>query len=134
MMRTRRVSMVIAVLCLGFFCEISAMAQGGWDVWTIYLRDGTRIDAAPVWSLDENVLKYGMSGAVGEGKQLKRSLIASMRRNVAARQAMKNDTTAKIPPALTEGDVKEDLVVMGDGRRFSGTAIIRAAQKCSWRE
>ena len=69
MMRSKKTAMIIATLALGLFCEMTVLAQGGWDVWTIYLRDGTRIDAAPVWSLDKDVLKYGMSGEVGEGKQ-----------------------------------------------------------------
>ena len=52
MMLSKKIPMVIAAFCLGFFCEMTALAQGGWDVWTVYLRDGSRIDAAPVWSLD----------------------------------------------------------------------------------
>lgn len=120
--------MIIAAFCLGFFCEMTAMAQGGWDVWTVYLRDGSRIDAAPVWSLDEKVLKYGMSGKVGEGKSLRRSLIDSMSRNVAARESMKTDSSEKVPPALPEGDVKKDLVVMGDGRQVSGAVLIQASK------
>jgi len=115
--------MVIAAFCLGFFCEMTALAQGGWDVWTVYLRDGTRIDAAPVWSLDEKVLKYGMSGEVGEGKTLRRSLIGSMSRNVAARESMKRDSSEN---ALPEGDVEKDLVVMADGRQVSGAVLIQA--------
>lgn len=126
MMRSKKISMVIAVFCLVFFCEVTALAQGGWDVWTVYLRDGSRIDAAPVWSLDEKVLKYGMSGKVGEGKHLKRSLIGSMSRNVAARESMKTDSSENVPPALPEGDVKKDVVVMGDGRQVSGTVLIQA--------
>ena len=126
MIRSKKLPMVIAVFCLGFFCEMTALAQGGWDVWTVYLRDGSRIDAAPVWSLDEKVLKYGMSGEVGEGKSLKRSLIGSMSRNVAARESMKTDSSENVPPALPEGDVEKDLVVLGDGRQVSGAAIIQA--------
>ena len=114
---------ILATLCLALFCQITALAQGGWDVWSIYLRDGTRIDAAPVWSLDEKVLRYGMSGEVGEGKQLKRSLIASMSRNVSARRSNPN-----VPPAPPEGDVENDLVVMGDGQQVSGAVIIRAGK------
>ena len=120
MIRSKKLPMMIAVFCLGFFCEMTAKAQGGWDVWTVNLRDGSRIDAAPVWSLDEKVLKYGMSGKVGEGKSLRRSLIGSMSRNVAARRA---ETDA---PALPEGEVKKDVVVMEDGRQVSGTVLIRA--------
>ncbi len=126
MMCSKKISMVIAAFCLGFFCEMTALAQGGWDVWTVYLRDGSRIDAAPVWSLDEKVLKYGMSGKVGEGKHLRRSLIGSMSRNVAARESMKTDSAGNVAPALPEGDVEKDLVLMGDGRQVSGAVLIRA--------
>jgi hypothetical protein len=128
MISSKKISMVVAALCLGFLCEMTALAQGGWDVWTVHLRDGSRIDAAPVWSLDEHVLKYGMSGEVGEGKQLKRSLIVSMSRNVAARASMKTDANGNALPALPEGDVEKDMVVMSDGRQVSGAVIIRASK------
>jgi hypothetical protein len=128
MMRSKKILIVIAALCFGFFCELTAPAQGGWDVWTVYLRDGSRIDAAPVWSLDEQVLKYGMSGEVGEGKQVKRSLIVSMSRNVAARAPTKTDSSGTVLPGLPEGDVEKDLVVMGDGKQVSGAVIIRASK------
>ena len=126
MMRSKKIPIVIAAFCLGFFCEMTALAQGGWDVWTVYLRDGSRIDAAPVWSLDEKVLKYGMSGKVGEGKTLRRSLIGSMSRNVAARESRKADSSKNVPPALPKGNVEKDLVVMSDGRRVFGAVLIRA--------
>lgn len=125
-MRSKKIPIVIAAFCLGFFCEMTALAQGGWDVWTVYLRDGSRIDAAPVWSLDETVLKYGMSGKVGEGKTLRRSLIGSMSRNVAARESRKADSSESVPPALPKGNLKKDLVVMSDGRQVSGAVLIRA--------
>lgn len=124
-MHSKKILMFIMPLCLCFLCQITAFAQGGWDVWTVYLRDGSRIDAAPVWSLDKNVLKYGMSGEVGEGKHLKRSLISSMSRNVAAR-ASSGDV-----PAMPEGDVKRDTVVLTDGRRISGPVLIRASKNAS---
>ena len=113
---------MLAAFCLVLCCEVTSLAQGGWDVWTVYLRDGTRIDAAPVWSLNEKVLKYGMSGEVGEGKQLPRSQIVAMSRNVTARR------TDPSVPALPQDDVATDLVVMGDGRQVSGTVLIRASE------
>ena len=127
-MRLRIMSMVIAAFCLVLCCEVTASAQGGWDVWTVYLRDGTRIDAAPVWSLNEKVLKYGMSGEVGEGKQLQSSQIVAMSRNVAARRSMKTDPSGNAPPELPQGDVAKDLVIMDDGRQASGTVLIRASK------
>ena len=126
MIRSNKLWMVIAVFCLGFFCEMPALAQGGWDVWTVYLRDGSRIDAAPVWSLNEKVLKYGMSGKVGEGKTLRRSLIGSMSRSVAARASMKTDSSENLPPAVPKGDLKKDLVVLGNGQQVSGAVLIQA--------
>ena len=125
---SKKIWMAIAALCLGFLCETTALAQGGWDVWTVYLRDGSRIDAAPLWSLDENVLKYGMSGEVGEGKQVKRSLIVSMSRNVAATASRKTDSSGNVLPAMPEGDVEKDMLVMSDGRQVSGAVIIRASK------
>jgi hypothetical protein len=126
MILSKKIPLVIAIFCLGICCEMTAFAQGGWDVWTVYLRDGSRIDAAPVWSLDKKVLKYGMSGQIGEGKQLERSLIVSMSRNVAARASMKRDSSGNVPPALPQGEVEKDLVVMGDGRQVSGAVLIQA--------
>jgi len=120
--RLRIISMVIAAFCLILCCEATSLAQGGWDVWTVYLRDGTRIDAAPVWSLNEKVLKYGMSGEVGEGKQLQRSQIVSLSRNVDARRS---DPSV---PELPQGDVTKDLVIMGNGRQVSGAVLIRASK------
>jgi hypothetical protein len=125
MMSSKKIAMVIATLFLGLFCEMTVLAQGGWDVWTIYLRDGSRIDAAPVWSLDKEVLKYGMSGEVGEGKQLKRSQIVSMSRNVAARASARADSSGNGLPELPKNDVKKDLVVMGDGQQVFGAVLIR---------
>jgi len=125
-MRPRRILLLIAAFALCCCCQITALAQGGWDVWSVYLRDGTRIDAAPVWSLDEKVLKYGMSGEVGEGKSLKRSLIVYMSRNVSARES-----SGQPGPVLPEGDVEKDLVVMDDGQQASGTVLIRAGKKAS---
>ena len=121
-MRLRIMSMVIAACCLVLCCEVTTLAQGGWDVWTLYLRDGTRIDAAPVWSINEKVLKYGMSGEVGEGKQLQRSQILAMSRNVTARRT--DPSVPKLPP----GDVVKDQVIMDDGRQVSGTVLIRASK------
>lgn len=122
-MNSKRLLLVIVAFFLCCICQTTTRAQGGWDVWTISLRDGSRIDAAPVWSLDEKVLKYGMSGEVGEGKQLKRSLIVSMSRNVSARES-----SGKPPLSLPARDVKKDLVVMSDGRHVSGTVLIRASK------
>lgn len=130
-MRLRSLSMFIAAFCLVLCCEVTSRAQGGWDVWTVYLRDGTRIEAAPVWSLNEKVLKYGMSGEVGEGKQLQRSQIVAMSRNVAARRSMKTDPSGNALPELPPGDVAKDLVIMEDGRRASGNVLIRASKDAS---
>ena len=125
-MHSKKLLIVIAAFFLCCICQITTRAQGGWDVWTINLRDGSRIEAAPVWSLDEKVLKYGMSGEVGEGKQLKRSLISSMSRNVAA-----TASSGKSRLSLPEGDVEKDLVVMSDGRQVSGTVLIKPSKDAS---
>lgn len=125
-MHLKKVLLIFAAFAICCSCQITTLAQGGWDVWSVYLRDGTRIDAAPVWSLDEKVLKYGMSGEVGEGKSLKRSLIAYMSRNVTARES-----SGRSGPTLPEGDVEKDVVVMDDGRQVSGTVLIRAGKKAS---
>jgi len=126
-MRSKKIAMIIATLSLCLFCEITVWAQGGWDVWSIYLRDGSRIDAAPVWSLDNEVLKYGMSGEVGEGKQLKRSEIVSMSRNVSS-SSTRMDSAGNPLPELPKEEVKKDLVIMSDGKQVSGAVLIRATK------
>ena len=126
-MISKKLLMIFAALFFLFPCPMETFAQGGWDVWTVYLRDGSRIDAAPVWSLDKNILKYGMSGKVGEGKQLRRSLIKSMTRNVAARSS----TTETASPVDAQRDVKKDRIVLTDGRRLSGVVFIRAGKNPS---
>ena len=125
-MHSKKLLTCTAAFFLCFLCQITTLAQGGWDVWTIYLHDGTRIDAAPVWSLDDKVLKYGMSGEVGEGTQLKRALIATMSRNVGVRQS-----SGKPALKLPQGEVEKDLVVMGDGHQVSGAVLIRASKDAS---
>ena len=125
-MHSKKLLLALAAFFVCCLCQTTTRAQGGWDVWTINLRDGSRIDAAPVWSLDEKVLKYGMSGEVGEGKQLKRSLIDSMSRNVSARES-----SGKPPLKLPESEVEKDLVIMSDGRHVSGTVLIRASKDAS---
>ena len=121
-MRLRILSIMLATCCLVVCGEVTAPAQGGWDVWTVYLRNGKPIDAAPVWALNEKVLKYGMSGELGEGKQLPRAEIVAMSRSVAARR------TDPSVPELPPGEVEKDLVIMNDGQQVSGTVIIRASQ------
>jgi hypothetical protein len=69
-----------------------------------------------------------MSGEVGEGKQLQRSEIVAMSRNVAARRSMKTDSSGNALPELPQGDVEKDLVIMEDGSQVSGTVLIRASK------
>ena len=115
-MHSKKILTFTASFFLCCLCQLTVMAQGGWDVWTIYLRDGTRIDAAPVWSLDDKVLK----------EQLKRSLIGSMSRSVSARRS--SGKPELNPP---EGEVQKDVVVMGDGRQVSGAVLIPASKAAS---
>ena len=122
-MLTKRLAIVFATLLLCILCDGSAMAQGGWDVWSIYLKDGTQIEAAPVWSLDKEYLRFGMSGEVGVGKTIKRSQIVAMSRNVSA---SRSDPSV---PKLPEGDVEKDLAVMADGTPVSGSILIRPGKK-----
>jgi hypothetical protein len=124
-MLTRKLSIVFAALFLCVLCDVTAMAQGGWDVWSIYLKDGTQIDAAPVWSLDKEYLRYGMKGEIGVGQKIKRSDIVAMSRNVSA---TRSDPSV---PKLPEGDVDTDLAVMADGTPVSGSILIRASKNPS---
>ena len=121
-MLTKKLTIVFAAMLLCILCDGAAMAQGGWDVWSVYLKDGTQIDAAPVWSLDKEYLRYGMSGEVGVGEKIKRSLIVAMSRNVSA---SRSDPSV---PKLPEGDVETDLAIMADGTPVSGPILIRASK------
>jgi hypothetical protein len=129
-MRTKTIPTVLIALCLGALCESSAFAQGGWDVWTVQLRDGTKIEAAPVWSLDKNELRYSFGkGGAGKGEAVERSRISYISNNLGNsvyRASQVNQGVNYTPPELPPGDVAQDLVVMDDGRQVSGTVMIKA--------
>lgn len=36
----KRISLVVVAFFITCFCQVTTLAQGGWDVWTVYLRDG----------------------------------------------------------------------------------------------
>lgn len=134
-MTRRRTLLLLAVLALAAPASPHAPPQGGWDVWTVHLRDGSRQSAAPVWSLDERALKSGFSAeGEGEGAAVERSRISHMSnilRNSEYRRIKGADFVA---PPLPEGDFDRDLVVMDDGRRVFGRVLIRAGKDEAGRE
>jgi hypothetical protein len=126
-MSARTVLMVAAALCVSALCRTASLAQGGWDVWTVELRDGSRLEVAPVWSLDEKELRFGFGeGGEVNGTAVKRPRLRLMS-NVLRNSEYRADKGAGyVPPALPEGDFDRDLVVLDDGRRVFGTVLIRA--------
>jgi len=126
-MSLKTILMVSIALCLCALCRTTALAQGGWDVWTVQLRDGTRLEVAPVWSLDEKELRFGFSsGGEGKGTPTPRPLIRHMSNVLHNSEYRASKGAGYVPPALPEGDFDRDLVVLDDGRRVFGPVIIRA--------
>jgi hypothetical protein len=119
--------MVLIALCLCALCRTAAFAQGGWDVWTIQLRDGTKVEAAPVWSLDKTELRFGFAdGGAGKGTPVARSRIDHMSNILRNSEYAVSMGASYLPPALPEGNFDEDVVIMDDGRRMVGAVMIRA--------
>src|SRR4051794_28136555 len=129
-MRTKMIPTALIALCLCALCESAAFAQGGWDVWAVQLRDGTKVQAAPVWSLDRNELRFSFGeGGAGKGEAVERSRISYMSNdlgNSEYRSSQVNQVGNYTPPELPPGDVAQDLVVMDDGKQVSGTVMIKA--------
>ena len=99
-MPARTVLMVAAALCVSFLCRTASVAQGGWDVWAVELRDGTRLEVAPVWSLDGKELRFGFGGGgAGKGTAVKRSHLRLMSNNLgnSRYRADKGLTTCHLP-------------------------------------
>jgi hypothetical protein len=128
-MNARTVLMVSAALCLSAMCRTVSVAQGGWDVWTVELRDGSRLDAAPVWSLDGKGLRFGFDeGGAGKGTLVERRRLRLMS-NVLRNSEYRADRGSNyVRPAVPEGDYGQDLVVLDDGRRVFGAVLIRAGR------
>ena len=121
-MSLRTASLTIFLFVL---CPVAASAQGGWDVWTIHLRDGKTFEAAPIWSLDSRELKYGHhSDGTGRGTPVKRSDIRYMTNNLNNSEYRRTHAMDFKMPALPKGSVTNDLVIFDDGRRVSGTVRI----------
>jgi len=112
-------------LCLLTLCPTITQAQGGWDVWTINLRDGKSFEASPVWSLDAKELKYGHhSDGTGRGTPVERSQIRVMSNNLNNSEYRRSKGADFKMPSLPKGNVTRDLVIFDDGRRVSGPVRI----------
>lgn len=112
-----------------------AFAQGGWDVWTVYLRDGSTQSAAPVWSLDNKVLKRGfMPGGIPDDQGIERSLISHISNNLGNSEYRRKMGGSFVPPVLPDGPVSRDTVVYDDGRQVVGEVAIHAARDASGKE
>ena len=113
----------------------AAFAQGGWDVWTVYLRDGSTQSAAPVWSLDNKVLKRGfMPGGKPDDQGVERSLISHMSNNLGNSEYRRKIGGSFVEPILPDGPVSRDTVIYDDGRKVVGDVSIRAAKDASGKE
>ncbi len=121
-MLKKMLAVILMALCFNLF-ERSATAQGGWDAWDIFLRDGTQRRASPLSSLDNErfstSLKNDASPSDYPGKVIARSKIDYIARR--SRLLYKPE----MPPAPTD-KVDQDLVVMMDGRRTSGAVTLKS--------
>ena len=118
----------LLILCVGgcsLLCPGATFAQGGWDAWTVRLRDGSEVSASPVWSLDDKELRYGF-GDDPKGYAIPRSQIIYMSNNLTNSDYRMKQGAAYKRPSLPEADVKEDLSLMADGRQVSGMVTIQA--------
>ena len=87
----------------------AASAQGGWRHWTLFMRDGTQLEANPM-----GVNKAGQfTRGVGAKKGIDRSKISHM-----------SVSRAELPP-LPEGDFAQDVIVLVDGTRTMGPVKFR---------
>ena len=133
-MYLKTILMASIALCLCAMCRTTTLAQGGWDVWTVQLRDGSRLSAAPVWSLDAKELRSGFGdGKEGKGTPVARPLIRHMSNILRNSEYRASKGAGYILPALPEGDFNRDLVVMDDGQRVFGAVMIRARNDKSGR-
>jgi hypothetical protein len=133
-MRSKTIPMALIALGLCALWRTTALAQGGWDVWTVQLRDGSQLSAAPVWSLDKNELRSGFGeGGEGQGVPVARSRISHMSNILRNSESRASKGASYVPPSFPEGDFDRDLVVMDDGRRVFGAVIIRAGKDSSGR-
>jgi hypothetical protein len=134
MYRTR-ILLLFAALGLYAVSAPPARAQGGWDVWTVYLRDGSRQSAAPVWALDRKVLRRGFGpDGEGEGAPVERSRISHLSNSLRNSEYARERGAEFVEPPLPGGDFSRDLVVMDDGRRVFGSVMIRAGRDEAGRE
>lgn len=132
MMHPKTILMMMLVLCAIELSQTSAFAQGGWDVWTIELRDGRKFDASPVWSLDAKELKYGFhSDGTGSGTPAARPQLLIMSNNLNNSRYRTSKGTGFVFPAMPKGNFKQDLVVLDDGKRRLGPVKILAEKNAS---
>jgi len=115
------------LLFISFAFAIPAVAQGGWDVWTIYLRDGTTTTAAPLWSLDAKSLKGGfMDGGKPDNVGTVRSRVSYLSNSLRNSEYAREKGADFVKPTLPEKSSTRDLVVFADGRQESGSVTIKA--------
>lgn len=135
MMYQTRILMLFIVFGVSPLFAVPVLAQGGWDVWTVYLRDGSQQSAAPVWALDKKVLRRGFSSeGTGEGEPVQRSLISHMSSSLRNSDYRGTRPQDFVVPPLPEGVFQKDLVVMDTGKRIFGAVLIRAGKGASGQE
>ena len=99
-------SSFVFVLPIFLLLSTQASAQGGWRQWEIYLLDGTSLEASPLQLRNDGRFTRSMDPKEAGFAQAKIDYLAA--------------ATKQLPPAPT-GKYKQDVVVMLDGKRSSGT-------------
>jgi hypothetical protein len=128
--RTIFAGLVAVGLCA--FLISPAFAQGGWDSWKVHMRDGSESSASPVWSLDQKELRHSFGDAgAGKGYAVERSKIGYMSNSLGNSAYRASNWANFKTPELPTGDLKQDVVVLDDGRRITGAVMIRPGKKKS---
>ena len=115
-MRLRWIAVVFIVLCSSGLFDSHALAQGGWRQWDIYLRDGSKVEANPLSSTDDDHVGTALKNDAKPAQLIKRSAIDYIAAQLAS------------PPPLPSGTFDQDLVVMTDGRRTLGRVTLKAIE------
>jgi hypothetical protein len=107
------------VLLLCVTLPMSAAAQGGWEQWDIYLRNGQRVEANPLGAFDNTHIAISVGGMDGHDRTIDRRTIATIAAQTTVGPRREPIPGVSLPPRPS-GRRCEDLIVLRDGRKTTG--------------